>query len=130
MASISISPVGILGLMASLSRSRTLPTAATTYSGRTCSPLSVALRRQLFIEHHLGNAAAVAHIEEDQVAVIAAAVHPAHEHHVFAGVGGAQFAAVDGCVPDCLKSRAQRHSFVVLKATRPESCHKTNQNVG
>ncbi len=40
MASISISPVGILGLMASASRRRTLPTAATTYSGRTCSPLA------------------------------------------------------------------------------------------
>src|ERR1035437_9910737 len=39
-ASISTSPVSILGLMASASRKRTLPTAATTYSGRTCSPLA------------------------------------------------------------------------------------------
>ena len=58
--------------------------------------LRVALGSELFVEHHLGNAAAVAHVEEDQVAVIAAAVDPAHQDHVFAGVGGAQIAAVVG----------------------------------
>ncbi len=54
------------------------------------------LGNQFFIEHNLGNAAAVAHIEKDQVAVIAATVNPAHEHYLLAGVGGTQFAAEMG----------------------------------
>ena len=77
--------------------------------------LEMPVRRQLFIQHHLRNAAAVAHIQKDQVAVVAAPVHPAHHNHLFACVRGAQFAAHVACVPDCLKSRAQRHSFVVFK---------------
>ena len=55
--------------------------------------LRVALGRQFLVQHHLRNAGAVAHVEKDQVAVVAAAVHPAHQHHVLAGVGGAQCAA-------------------------------------
>ncbi len=95
-ASISISPVGILGLMASGARRRTLPTAATTYSGRTMLALRVAFGREFLVEHHLADAGAVAQIEEDQVAVVAAAVDPAHHDNVLAGVGGAQFAAAVG----------------------------------
>ena len=56
--------------------------------------LGVAFGRELLVEHHLDDAAAVAQVEEDQVAVVAAAVYPAHHNHVFAGVGGAQIAAV------------------------------------
>jgi len=48
---------------------------------------------QLLVEHDLGDAGAVAEVEKDEVAVIAAAVHPAHQNHLLAGVGGAQFAA-------------------------------------
>ena len=55
--------------------------------------LGVAFGGQLLVQHHLGNAAAVAQIEKDEIAVIAAAVDPAHHHHVLAGLGGAQFAA-------------------------------------
>ena len=40
----------------------------------------------------LGDAAAVAQIEEDNVAEIAAAIDPPHEHNFRAGVGGAQLA--------------------------------------
>ncbi len=92
-ASISISPVGILGLIASLSRKRTLPTAATTYSGRTCSPFAWPSGIRLVVKHHLRNSCAVAEVEEDQVAVVAAPVHPAHQHHLLARVGSAQRAA-------------------------------------
>jgi hypothetical protein len=53
----------------------------------------MAIGHELLIEHHLRDAGAVAHIEKDEVAVIAAAVHPAHQHHRLAGVGGTQFAA-------------------------------------
>ena len=79
--------------MASASRRRTLPTAATTYSGRTCSPFGVAVGRELLVENNLRDAGAVAEVEKDEVAVVAAAVDPAHEDHVLAGVGGAQVAA-------------------------------------
>ena len=42
------------------------------------------------IEDDLGNAAAVAQIDEDDLAEIAAAVHPSHEDSFFARVGEAQ----------------------------------------
>ena len=46
-------------------------------SGRTY--LGVSFRGRLFIEHNLGDSGAIAHIEEDQVAVIAPAVDPTHQ---------------------------------------------------
>ena len=55
--------------------------------------LGVAVGRELFVENDLGDAGAVAQVEEDEIAVVAAAVDPAHQDHLFAGVGGAQFAA-------------------------------------
>jgi len=65
-----------LGLMASAERRRTLPTAATTYSGGPAH-LSRGRRNQFLVQHDLRNAGAVAQVEEDQVAVIAAAIYPA-----------------------------------------------------
>jgi hypothetical protein len=50
-------------------------------------------RVRLAIENHLAYAAAVADIDEDKIAQVAAAVHPAHEHNVFVGIGGAECAA-------------------------------------
>ena len=50
----------------------------------------------LLVEDDLGDAGAVAQVEKDEVAVVAAAVDPAHEDYVLAGVGGAQVAAVVG----------------------------------
>ena len=50
-------------------------------------------RRDLLVEHHLGDAGAVAEVEEDEVAVVAAAVDPTHKGDGLAGVGGAEFAA-------------------------------------
>jgi hypothetical protein len=48
------------------------------------------------VEDDLRDAGAVAEVEEDEVAVVAAAVDPAHEDNVLAGVGGAQIAAEMG----------------------------------
>jgi hypothetical protein len=54
---------------------------------------------QLLVEHYLGDAAAVAHVDEDQVAKVAPPMHPAHQHDFFIGVGRAQIASVMGAVP-------------------------------
>jgi hypothetical protein len=53
----------------------------------------VAQRHQLFVEHDLGYAGAVAQIEKDEVAMVAAPVNPAHQNHLLPGAGGAQVAA-------------------------------------
>ena len=79
--------------MASLSRRRTLPTAATTYSGPHLFALQVAVGGQLLVEHDLRDAGAVAEIEKDKVAVVATPVDPAHENHLLPSVGGAHVAA-------------------------------------
>src|ERR1019366_5828522 len=44
-------------------------------------------------DHNLCDPAAVAQVEEDEIAEIAPLVHPSHEHNFGAGVGGAQLAA-------------------------------------
>ena len=61
--------------------------------GANLLALGVAFGDELLVEHDLGDAGAVAEVEKDEVAVVAAAVDPAHEDHLFAGVGGAQLAA-------------------------------------
>ncbi len=53
----------------------------------------MAFGRELLIQNNLGDAGAIAQIEEDEVAVIAAPVDPAHENDLLACVGGAQCAA-------------------------------------
>jgi hypothetical protein len=50
-------------------------------------------RRELLIKNDLTDAAAIAEIEEDEVAVIAVPVDPAGQNHRFARIGGAQRAA-------------------------------------
>ena len=70
--------------------------AATTYSGRTCSPLAWPSGVSSLSRTIWRDAGAVAQVEEDEVAVVAAAVDPAHEDDLLAGVGGAQFAAEMG----------------------------------
>ena len=55
--------------------------------------LGVALGSELLVEHDLSDAGAVAHVEKDEVAVVAAAVDPAHDNHLLAGVSGAKFSA-------------------------------------
>ena len=61
--------------------------------GANLLALCVAFGRELFIQNNLTDAGAVSQVEEDEVAVVAAAVDPAHQHHLPAGVGGAQRAA-------------------------------------
>ena len=54
---------------------------------------SVGNGRDFLVEHDLGDAGAVAEVEEDEVAVVAAAIDPAHEGDGLAGVRAAEFAA-------------------------------------
>jgi O-acetylhomoserine/O-acetylserine sulfhydrylase-like pyridoxal-dependent enzyme len=42
---------------------------------------------QFVVEHDLGHAGAVAQVDEDDLAEIAAAVDPSHEHNFFARIG-------------------------------------------
>ena len=65
--------------------------------------LGVAVGGELLVEDDLGDAGAVAQVEEDEVAVVAAAVDPAHEDHLLAGVGGAQVAAEMRPFETCLR---------------------------
>ena len=48
------------------------------------------------LEHDLGEAAAVAQVDEHAAAVVAAGGHPPEQHDALADVGGAQGAAVVG----------------------------------
>ena len=65
-----------------------------TYSDRSCSARAMHVRVHALIENDLGHTLAVAQVNEDHLAEVAAAVHPAHQKHALAGIGGAQFAAV------------------------------------
>jgi hypothetical protein len=56
----------------------------------------VGLRLRLFVEDDLDDAGAVAEVEEEEIAEVAAAMDPAHYDGVVAGVGGAESAAVVG----------------------------------
>ena len=47
----------------------------------------------LRIEHDLGDPIAVSQIDEDELAVIAPAIHPAHQQDILFFVFGRQFAA-------------------------------------
>ena len=53
----------------------------------------MAVGREFFVENDLCDAGAVAQVEKDEIAVVAAAVDPAHQDDLLAGVGGAQCAA-------------------------------------
>jgi hypothetical protein len=55
--------------------------------------LEVAFGCELFIQDNLRDAGAVAEVEEDQVAVVTAAVDPAHEDDVLTGICGSEIAA-------------------------------------
>jgi hypothetical protein len=60
---------------------------ASTYSLRTCSA-SANISGRSGIEHHLHQAAAVAQVDEDDAAVVAAAVHPAAKADLFWSMSG------------------------------------------
>jgi hypothetical protein len=44
-------------------------------------------------DHNLRNTGAIPQIEEDEIAEVAAAVHPSHQDNLGAGVGGTQLSA-------------------------------------
>ena len=56
--------------------------------------LRMRFRMQLIVEHDLRDSRAVAKVDEDQLAEIAAALNPAHQDDFFIGVRGAQRAAI------------------------------------
>ncbi len=56
----------------------------------------VGFRLRFFVEDDLHDAGAVAEVEEEEIAEVAAAMYPAHDDGVSAGVGGAERAAVVG----------------------------------
>ena len=56
--------------------------------------LGVAFRGEIFVQHDLRDAGAIAQIQEDQVAVVAAPVHPSHENYLFAGLLRAKLSTI------------------------------------
>jgi hypothetical protein len=58
--------------------------------------LTVGIGLHLGIEDDLNDAFAIAKIDEDDPAVVAAAVHPSHEDHFFSCVGSREMPAVMG----------------------------------
>ena len=79
--------------MVSWLRSVTGPSTAITYSAASMLGFGVDGWVAIGVEDELRDAFAVAQVDEDHAAQIAAAVHPAHQDGALAGVGGAQFAA-------------------------------------
>ena len=68
---------------------------------------------KLLIEDDLGDAAAVAHVDEDQVAKIAPPMHPAHQHDFLFGVASAQIARVARALPVSQQIK-RRHNRVPI----------------
>ena len=64
--------------------------------------------RPLGLEHDLGDAVVIAQIDEQQLAVVALAVHPAREAHLLADLRGAKLAAVVGAIGMHARPRAPR----------------------
>ncbi len=87
-----MAPEAMLALRAPSGRRRTLPVSLTTYSLRTRSPWR-RFRRDP-IEHHLGQAFAIADVEKDDPAVVTAAVDPTAEGDFLAVPALVQLAAI------------------------------------
>ncbi len=68
---------------------------------------------RLFVEDHLNDAGAVAHVEKEQIAEVAAAMDPAHDDGIAAFVGGTKGAAVV-----CALQVAEKIQQVVLSCGR------------
>ena len=80
-------------------RGRTRPLMAMTYSLRRMWVVAMRFRRDFRAEHHLREAVAIAQVHEDEAAVVAAILHPAHEAHGLTVVGNGQVVAVMGALP-------------------------------
>ena len=81
----SISPVGRSLLTVSAVRATTWPVRVSTHSERAVSTSGEG--RAVRLDHALGDAVMVAQVDEDQPAMIAAAVDPAGQAHGLADVG-------------------------------------------
>ena len=88
----SISPVGSFAFSVPARRGATSPATLTTNSLRTRLGDGVGLGRLGPVDDDLGDPVAVAQVEEDQLPVVAAAVDPAGQAGVTAGVGRPQLA--------------------------------------
>ena len=76
-ATSSTSPVASFGLTVSALRATTRPVTVSTLSSR--APSASREERMLGLEHDLGDAVVVAQVDEQQLAVVALAVHPARQ---------------------------------------------------
>ena len=97
--------------------------------------LGAGMRRyaQLLIEDDLGDSAAVAHVDEDEVAKVAPPVHPAHEHDVFIGVGRAQIAGVMRAMPVSEQIERGHVRFALpadMRANRPPKAFSVRRRPG
>ena len=91
----STSPVGILGLFVPAGRWRTLPVTLTTHSLRSAAALLEQFLRQIGrVEHGLRAAFAVADVNEDEAAEVAAGMDPAGQRDGLPDVRRAQFVAM------------------------------------
>ena len=80
-------------LTVSAARRSTSPSTAITYSDAEQFCLGVHRRVAVGAEDELRDAVAVAQMDEQHAAQVAAAMHPAHQYGAFAGIGGTEFPA-------------------------------------
>ena len=92
----STSPVARFGLTVSAERSTIRPVNDTTLSSR--SPSTCGEQRRRDVDHALRDAVMVAQIDEQQLAVVALAVHPARQPGRGAGIRQAERAAGMGAI--------------------------------
>jgi hypothetical protein len=79
---------------------------------------------RLFIEYDLGDAGAVADVNENQVPKVSAAMHPSHENHALADIARAQFAAIVSALTIAKKIESRRtkifgHQCKPFRRARP-----------
>ena len=75
----------------------------------------------VFVEHHLGDALAVPQVHEHHAAMVAAAMHPAHQDNVFARVRGAQRAAGIGPAKVAQEVQLNRGFHIECRQFRTEA---------
>ncbi len=97
-ATTSISPVGMLGFSRPVAAAANLPFDRDDKLRAGGLGFGVGLAGLLLVEDDLGDAGAVAHVEEDEVAVVAAAVDPAHQDDVLVCVFCAEVSAHVGAL--------------------------------
>ncbi len=112
----------MFGLTVPAGRGMTFPLTASTNSLRTSSATLMGVGAQVRVEGQLGEAVAVAQVDEDQPAMVAAAQDPAHQDDVLTDLFLAQFAAEMGAFPGAEGIAQGKDSFgkVDRQAVWPE----------